>query len=133
MPPLANPPVRSRRRAPALAGAAFFAAVAVVPAGPAQAVVLEVAPGLGAGVTNNATGAATNQIPNQYEAYGSVRGAAALVATGAGGVHRLGYMFQMTNYAESRIADNTSHDVRWQSALNLSARTELSLGANTAL
>ena len=133
MPPLANPPVRSRRRAPALAGAAFFAAVAVVPAGPAQAVVLEVAPGLGAGVTNNATGAATNQIPNQYEAYGSVRGAAALVATGAVGVHRLGYMFQMTNYAESRIADNTSHDVRWQSALNLSARTELSLGANTAL
>jgi hypothetical protein len=72
-------------------------------------------------------------MPNQYEAYSTVRGTAAMVLTDGGATHRLGYTFQMTDYAQSTIANNTSHDVRWNSTLTLSARTELQLGANASI
>jgi len=110
-----------------------LAAGSALCAGRATATVLEVTPGLSAGVTNNATGAASSQVPNQYEAFSSVRGSAALLMTDAGATHRLGYTFQLTGYAQSTGASNSSHDILWRSVLALSARTQLTLGANASI
>ena len=110
MPPQTRAPRRRIVEArPALLGAALGALTfgALLTPDGARAAVLEVTPGLSAGVTDNATGAASDQVQNRYEAYSTVRGSAAMVLTEASATHRLGYTFQLTGYAQTTGASNT--------------------------
>jgi len=123
----------ARARATLLGGVLAAGAI-LVPAGAARAVVLQVTPGLSAGVTSNANNDPnTARFVTPYEAFSTVRGSAAMVLTEAGATHLVGYGFQLTGYAQTTAANNVSQDIRWRSTLNLSARTELSMGVETSI
>ena len=100
---------------------------------PARAeVILQLAPELGGGVTDNVN---ATKAGNQHEADGFTRvaGSLRLRYQGARADHALGYVASLTRYLQGQGTDTFSNDLAWASSFKLTAVTSLRAEAGATL
>jgi hypothetical protein len=95
-------------------------------------VVLQLAPELGGGVTDNVNATTAG---NQHEADGFTRfaGSLRLRYQGARADHALGYVFSFTRFLQGQGTDTISNDLGWASSFKLTAVTNLRVEGGATL